>query len=285
MRNFIVAAGLVMLCFGANAAKLTGTLKKIQDTGVFTIGYIGDSQPFSFLNPQGTPVGYSLDLCRRIATATKERLGLAELETKFVELTNDNRFDAVESGLVDIECGTSTITMSRLERVDFTLMTFVTGGSLLSRSDAPVRTADELSGKTVVVIRGTTTETALTAFLSENLIDAKVVTVANEPEGMASLQDGKADAFASDQVTLIGQIIESRDIRGYVLSQDLFSFEPYGLMVRRNDADFRLVANRAIAQIYRTGQFQSLFEKWFAAVGIKPSPVLVAMYKLQAIPE
>lgn len=285
MRQLIVVAALVMLGCGVNAENLSGTLQKVKDTGVFTIGYIGDSQPFAFVNPQGTPVGYSLDLCRKIAMATQEKLGLAELELKFVELTFENRFDAVADGQVDIECSTSTITMSRQERVDFSLMTFVTGGSLLSKSDKPIASVDELAGKTVAVLKGTTTAVALKAFLQSRQIDAVVISVADDPEGLAMLNDGKADAYAGDQVTLIGQIIKSRDVRGYTLSQDLFSFEPYGLMVRRNDADFRLVANRVIAKLYRTGQFQALFEKWFAAVGIEPSPVLIAMYKLQAMPE
>jgi ABC-type amino acid transport substrate-binding protein len=285
MRKLVVLVTFLVLCFSAEAAKLTGTLKKVADTGVITIGYNTDSAPFSSQDDSGSPVGYSVDLCRRIATAAKDKLGLDDLEVKFVEVTLENRFDAVESGKVDIECSSSTITLSRLEKVDFTLMTFVTGGALVSKENAAIMTTDDINGKSVAVIRGTTTESALNAHLKENLIDASVVLVDTDSEGMAQLDAGKVQAFASDQVVLIGQIVNSGDPESYVLSEDIFSFEPYGLSLRRNDADFRLLANRSLAQIYRSGQFKKLFNKWFGRVGLRPSPVLIAMYQLQALPE
>ena len=285
MRNVVLLGAVLLLGFSAEAAKLTGTLKKVADTGVITIGYNTDSAPFSFQDDSGAPVGYSVDLCRRIATATKEKLGLDDLEVKFVEISLENRFDAVESGQVDIECSSSTITLSRLEKVDFTLMTFVTGGALVSKENAAIKTTDDINGKAVAVTRGTTTETALTAHLKENLIDASVILVDTDSEGIRQLDAGKVQAFASDQVVLIGQIVNSGDPESYVLSEDIFSFEPYGLSLRRNDADFRLLANRSLSQIYRTGQFKTLFNKWFGRVGLRPSPILAAMYQLQALPE
>jgi len=285
MRRVIVLAGLLMLSFGATAEKLTGTLKKIADAGYITIGYNGDSAPFSFTDSSGNPVGYSVDLCQRIATATKEELGFAKLDVKYVEVSLHDRFDAVESGKVDIECGSSTITLSRMARVDFTLRTFVTGAALVSMADAPIRMTADVGGKTVAVIKNTTTETAFRKYLKESLIDAEVRLVDTDTEGMSLLDEGKVDAFASDQVVLIGQIVRSDNPKDYVLSQDLYSFEPYGLMLRRNDADFRLVANRSLAQIYRTGQYRQLFERWFGTVGLKPSPVLAAMYRMEALPE
>jgi ABC-type amino acid transport substrate-binding protein len=126
----------------------------------------------------------------------------------------------------------------------------------------------------------------LQKYLQKNLIDAKVVMVADRTEGMKQLQARKVDAFASDQVVLIGEILTASDPRAYSLGGgDLFSFEPYGLVVRRNDADFRLVANRAIAQLYRSGQIEDLFNRWFGQVGVQPTPVLRAMYLLEALPE
>lgn len=285
MRRAIVLTSLLFLSFGVTAGKLTGTLKKIADTGSITIGYNDDSAPFSFLDSSGNPAGYSVDLCRRIATATKDHLGLSRLEIKFVAVNLQDRFDAVESGKVDIECGSSTITLSRMARVDFTLRTFVTGASLVSKVDAPVNLTSEINGKTVAVIKGTTTESALVKYLKENLIDAEVQLVDTDTEGMRLLNEGKVDAFASDQIVLIGQIVQTENPKDYVLSQDLYSFEPYGLMVRRNDADFRLIANRSLAQIYRTGQYRQLFARWFGIFGLKPSPVLLAMYQMEALSE
>ena len=285
MRRAIVFIVVLFLNCSAMAQKLTGTLKKIADSGQITIGYNADSAPFSFLDPEGAPVGYSVDLCRRIATATEEELGLSDLNVKFVEVSLKDRFDAVKSGKIDIECSSSTITLSRQAHVDFTLMTFVTGGALVSKKTAPVITTGDVSGKTVAVIRGTTTETALRTHLKESLIDAKVVLVDSDTEGMQELNANRVQAFASDQVVLIGQMVQSGRPADYALSEDLYSFEPYGLALRRNDADFRLVANRSLAQIYRTGQFKQLFERWFGRVGLRPSPVLAAMYQLEALPE
>lgn len=285
MRRVVVLIFLLLLSFAVAAEKLTGTLKKIADSKSITIGYNVDSAPFSFLDSSGNPVGYSVDLCRRIATGIKEKLGLSDLEVKFVGVNLQNRFDAVEDGTIDIECGSSTITLSRMARVDFTLRTFVTGASLVSKADAPINMTSDIGGKTVAVIKGTTTESALAKYLKESLVGADVKLVDTDTEGMRLLNDGKVDAFASDQIVLIGQIVQSENPKDYVLSQDLYSFEPYGLMLRRNDADFRLVANRALAQIYRTGQHRPLFERWFGAFGLKPSPVLAAMYQMEALSE
>lgn len=285
MQRITVFFLVLLFSFSAAAQKLTGTMKKIADTGVFTIGYNVDSFPFSFIDSSGAPAGYSVDLCRRIATATKEEIGMNSLDVKFVQVSLEDRFDAVESGKVDIECSSSTITLSRMEKVDFSLMTFVTGGGLVSKADAPIVTTGDLSGKSVAVAKGTTTEKSLREYLKESLIDATVVVVDTDSAGMNQLNAGKVDAFASDQVVLIGQIVNSVDPASYVLSEDVFSFEPYGLGLRRNDSEFRLVANRSLAQIYRTGQYKVLFNKWFGKVGLRPSPVLAAMYRLEALPE
>jgi glutamate/aspartate transport system substrate-binding protein len=167
-------------------------------------------------------------------------------------------------------------------------MTFVTGGALLSMANERVASMEDLAGKRVAVIRGTTTEDALQAHLSENLIDARVVTVANSDEGLSLLQRGEAAAYASDQVVLIGdamKALEANPRLNFSFAEELFSYEPYGLMVQRNDAEFRLVVNRAIAQIFRSGQFAQLYQEWIGSVGIKPSPLLMAMYQVQALSE
>jgi len=285
MRRSIIVLLVMMAPVFAGAQELTGTLRKIKDTGVIRLGYHEEAEPFSFVNPQGTPVGYSLDLCRRVVNATKQRLGLPDLKTEFVLVNYENRFDAVESGKVDIECGTSTMTLARMQRVDFSLMTFVTGGGLVSLSRAPLSKIENAAGRSVAVIKGATAETKLKAYLQSKSIDADIVTVKNGGEGMQRLIDGDVDAFANDQATLIGQIMRTRMAGEFALSQDLFSFEPYGLVMRRNDSDFRLVVNSELARVYRSGEVQRLFGKWFGRVGIEPSEVLVAMYTLQSLPE
>jgi glutamate/aspartate transport system substrate-binding protein len=262
-----------------------GTLDQIKKSGEIRLGYRTDSLPLAFNEPSGQPSGYSVELCRRIAAAVKETLKLNDLKITYVPLTSEDRVEAIASNKADIECGTTTMTLSREERVDFTLMTFVTGGSLLTLAGSGIGTTADLAGKSVAVVSGTTTEPALKSYLAKTLIDAKIVEVSTREEAMKRLDSKQVAAFASDQIVLIGQILLAAEPRKYALGQDLFSYEPYAFMVRRNDADFRLVADRALAQIYRSGQVEQLYQRWFGQVGVKPSPVLAAMYVLQALPE
>ena len=279
----LLIAVLCALAYPGRA--LAGTLDQIKKTGEIRLAYRTDSLPLAFNEPSGQPSGYSVELCRRIAAAVKETLKLDDLKTIYVPVTPEDRVDAIVSGKADIECGSTTMTLSRREKIDFTLMTFVTGGSLLTLAGSGVGSTADLGGKSVAVASGTTTEVALKSYLAKNLIDAKVVTVHTQKEAMALLDSKKVAALASDQIVLIGLILQASEPTKYALAHDLFSFEPYAFMVRRNDADFRLVADRALAQIYRSGQIEQLYQRWFGQVGVKPSLVLGAMYTLQALPE
>jgi ABC-type amino acid transport substrate-binding protein len=282
----VLSAASLFFCSSSLLAKDSeGTLDKIARTGEILIGYRTDASPLSYENADGKPSGYSVDLCRRIAAGVKAHLGKDDIETKFVPVASDERISAIVSGKIDIECGSTTITLLRLEHVDFTLPTFVTGGSVLTLADGGIKTMPDLAGHTVAAVEGTTTVEQLRNYLSENLIDAKVVVVADRTAGMGQLNKGKVDAFASDQIVLIGQIIEAPFPKRYWLMDDTFSYEPYGFVVRRNDADFRLVADKSIAQLYRSGQHIDIFHKWIGRIGIRPPPVLIAMYQLNTIPE
>ena len=262
-----------------------GTLDKIAKSGEFVIGYRPDASPLSYENSAGEPSGYSVDLCRRIAAAVKAHLGKNDIQTKFVPVSSSERLSAVESGKIDIECGSTTITMDRQQQVDFTLATFVTGGSVMSLSESGVKGISDLAGKKVGVVKGTTTVGQLNSYLTQNLIDAEVVIVSDRKEGMNRLNKGDIDAFASDQIVLIGMVIEALYPKKYSLMNETFSYEPYGLVVRRDDADFRLVANKALSQLYRSGQHIQIYNKWIGRIGIRPSPILGAMYQLNTIPE
>jgi len=262
-----------------------GTLDKIARTGEFLIGYRADSSPLSYENSKGEPSGYSVDMCRRIAAGVKVHFGDKKIETKFVRITTDERIAAVVNGKIDIECGSTTITLSRQERVDFSLPTFITGATVLSLASSGIQSMSDLSGKRIGVAKDTTTRAKLENHLKENLIDAEVVIVADRTEGMTYLNRGGIDALASDQIVLIGQIIEALNPKQYSLMSDIFSYEPYGFVVRRNDADFRLVVNRALSQVYRSGQHADIFYKWIGRTGIDVPPILAVMYQLSTIPE
>jgi ABC-type amino acid transport substrate-binding protein len=262
-----------------------GTLTKIARTGEFVIGYRTDASPLSYENADGQPSGYSVDLCRRIAAGIKAHLGKDDIKTKFVPVKSSERLSAVIAGEIDIECGSTTITLSRQEQVDFTLPTFVTGGSVLSLAKSGIQDMSGLSGKKVGVVKSTSTVEPLRNYLQQNLIDAEVVIVDDRKEGMERLNRGSIDAFASDQIVLIGQVIEALHPKQYSLVTETFSYEPYGLVVRRNDAEFRLIANRSLVQVYRSGQHIPIYNKWIGRIGIRPPPILVAMYQLNTLPE
>ncbi len=249
------------------------------------IGYRTDASPLSYENAEGQPSGYSVDLCRRIAAGVKAHLGKGNIEAKFVRVTSDERISAIVTGKIDIECGSTTVTLSRQEQVDFTLSTFVTGGSVLSLAKNGIEDMSDLGGNNVGVVKGTTTVEQLRNHLQQNLIDAEVVIVRDRKDGMKQLDRGDIEAFASDQIVLIGQVVEALNPKQYSLVNETFSYEPYGLVVRRNDADFRLVANRAIAQLYRSGKHIEIFQKWIGRFGIHPPPILVTMYQLNTLPE
>ena len=283
--TFLLAVFLVSSSSDLPAKDAETTLQKISRTGEFVIGYRTDASPLSYENAQGEPSGYSVDLCRRIAAQVKSHLGRDDIDTKFVPVLSDERISAVAEGKVDIECGSTTVTLSRQEKVDFTLPTFVTGGSVLSLRKSGIQDISGLSGKKVGVVKGTTTVEQLNAYLQQNLIDAEVVIVDSRKDGMLRLERGGIDGFASDQIVLIGQVIESLLPNQFSLVSETFSYEPYALMVRRNDADFRLVANKAIVQIYRSGQNIQIYNKWIGRIGIQPPPILLAMYQLSTLPE
>ncbi len=286
MTRWLVALGLAVVAavVPAEGAALEGTLKKIKETGTIVIGYRDTARPFSFLDENGKPAGYSVDLCRRVAVAVERALGLSGLQTRFEPLTAETRFEAVVKGKVDIECGATTNTLSRQERVDFTNMTFVDGGSLLVVDGLGIRGVSDLGGKRVAVIPDTTTAPALSAALERGFTKATVIHVKNHDEGLALLERGAADAYASDRTLLIGVGRRAKQPERYALVDELFSYEPHGFMVRRDDAAFRLVVNRTLSQIYRSGEIVDIYRKWFGDIG-PPSPALKVMYILYSLPE
>ncbi len=283
--RFLLGFCLVSSSMAAVAAgPLTGTLKAIHDRGAVVIGYLKDANLMSFVGPDGQPAGYSVDLCRAIAEAAAKAAGLPQTKIQYTAVTLDNRFDMVASGKIDIECGTSTITLARMEKVDFTNLTFLSGGNLLVKRGSGIYSVAGLVDETVAVIPGTTTEQGLRAALDKAFVDAKVLPVKDHLEGIAALESGKARAYASDRVILVGLLIESGLVEKFGLVDELFSYEPYGFMVRRNDADFRLVANRTLAGLYRSGEVLKIFQRWFGKLG-DPTPALAAMYLMNATPE
>jgi ABC-type amino acid transport substrate-binding protein len=262
------------------------TLKRIAESGEVRIGFVPDSAPMSYLDQNGNAVGYSIDLCRHIAAAVRDELGLAEIDLSFVPLVSmEDRLKAVENGDVDVECGATTNTLSRRERVDFTLITFITGGAVVSLTGSPIATMEMIAGKSIAVIEGTTTERSLRNYITANGFDVEVEVVQTREEGMEAVRQGRVDGFASDRTTLIGQVFRDGNRGTFQLTQNVFSYEPYAIMLRRGDTTFRLAADRALASLYRTARIRRVYHNWFGRYGEPMTRLIEAMYEFQAVGE
>ncbi|MGH8064060.1 MAG: amino acid ABC transporter substrate-binding protein [Candidatus Entotheonellia bacterium] len=260
------------------------TLEKIKTTKTITMGYRESSFPFSFIGEDKKPAGYSVDLCTRVAAGVQQQLGLSDLATKWLAVTPENRITAVTNGTVDLECGSTTNTLSRQERVDFSNMTFVDGGSLLVSTAAKINRLSDIAGKRVAVVPGTTTEKVMAEALQKANLTVQMINVKEHADGIAALENGTVDAYASDRVILIGLAMTSKDPTKLAISDQYFSYEPYGLMLRRGDADFRLAVNRVLARLYRSGEIVQVYERWFGSFE-RTSNLLQAMYLLHSLPE
>lgn len=268
-----------------NAGGHKGTLAQIKETGKVRIGFRENQPPMSFLDKSGKPAGYSVDLCVRIVNEVKNTLGRDDIAIEYVPVSSTSRFPALADNKIDILCGATTKTISRGELVDFTQLTFVTGASLLSLKDNGVGGISALQGKKVAVSKGTTTLDALTKKLKESVSDAKVVPVDSSAAGLQALIKGEVDAFSADQVVLIGLVLTHKGDEKFAIATDIFSFEPFALAVRRNDSDFRLLADRVLSQLNRSGQITPIYRKWFGQFTKKVPPLLEAMYVLNSTPE
>lgn len=285
LRSWIATLALVAVASPALAE--SPTLARIAETGTFRIGYVPDAAPLSFVDDEGNVSGYSIDLCRHIASAIRFDLGLDDIEITFTPLLAiQDRIAAIENATVDIECGTTTVTLSRRERVDFTLMTFITGSTILSRKDKPIDTIDDLDKRRIAVLGGTTTEDVLRRVAEVNDFSIKITPIATYNEGMELLNKGKVDGYASDRAMLIGQVFRNANVaNNYTMLRSALSFEPYAFMIQRGDTEFRLAADRALASLFRTARIRRIYQNWFGRYGEPLSPIVEAMYQFQAVVE
>lgn len=283
----LIGCLLVLLTLAANAENHSDTLKRVAETGEFRIGFVPDAPPLSFRDGNGVAVGYSIDLCRHIASAVRDELGLEKIDIVYAPLVSmEERLSAVENGDVDIECGATTVTLSRRERVDFTLMTFITGSAVLSRKANPIGTVDELAGTKIAVLSGTTTEDVMRRVIEVNEFDFDLHLIDSHDEGMQLLNSRKVAGYASDRAMLIGQVFRNTNAKNqYAMTRSPLSFEPYAFMIPRGDTKFRLLADRALASLFRSVRIRRLYHNWFGQYGETLSPVVEAMYQFQAVGE
>jgi glutamate/aspartate transport system substrate-binding protein len=263
----VLLAGVAMTivataAMAQDAAALTGTLRTVFERGRITLGYRTSSLPFSYLNPLNEPIGYSIDLCQEIVDGVRRELGKA-VAIDWRPVTPDSRIGDVASGRVDIECGSTTSNAERRREVDFSPVFFIAGTRLLVRQDSPIRSFSDLAGRTVVVTAGTTNGPALQALGERQGIAFKMVTEPDHAQSFAHVAAGQADAFATDDVLLYGLIATAPNGRDFRVAGDLLSYEPYGLMFRREDPAFADLVNRTFARLAAEGRLGELYTRWF----------------------
>jgi glutamate/aspartate transport system substrate-binding protein len=279
-----IAIALFAGAWALPASPASPTLDRIKETRTITFSYRNGAVPFSYRDRDGHIRGYSVELCTRIAGAVQKQLGLSELKIEWKPTEAENRLENVATGRVDIDCGTTTITLARMEAVDFSLPIFVDGGGILvAAGTKPMKIAD-LGGKRIAVIPGTTTEQALRAAFNGNGKSAVLVPVQNGTAGVTLLSDGKVDGYAGDRVVLANLRLRARNPASLAFALGDISYEPYGLALRRDDPDFKLAVNRTLASLYRSGDIDAIFQRWLGPMG-KPGTLLNAMYYLNALPE
>jgi glutamate/aspartate transport system substrate-binding protein len=295
LRLLLAAALIAPLCAassGAVAQELTGTLKKIKDSKTVTLGYRDSSIPFSYVNKPGQPIGYSIDLCNAVVDEVSKEFEGIEIEVKYKKVTAETRIPAVRSGAVDLECGSTTANFARSKEVAFSPIFFVAGTKLLVPRSSAISSYRDLRGKTVVVTAATTNEAAVRAISDKQHLDIKLVIGADHDESFAMLREGKADAFATDDVLLYGLVATTRTGDQYHVVGEYLSYDPYGLMYRKDDPDFAGVVDRTFSRLAESREIVDLYNKWFQqrlptgeTLDLPMSPQLEEIFRVEGVPD
>jgi glutamate/aspartate transport system substrate-binding protein len=241
---------------------LSGTLAKVRAAGALTIAYRESSVPFSYLGARGEPIGYSIELCRKLAEAIGEEIGRA-LALKWLPVTSGTRIEAIASGRADLECGSTTSNLERQKQVAFSPVIFVAGTKLLVKRGSPIRSYRNLGGKTVVVTAGTTNEKAMQEIARRFKIEFRLAIARDHAESYAQLAAGKADAFATDDVLLYGLLAQRQAKKDYQVVGEFLSYDPYGIMYRRDDPQLARVVNRTFHDLAEDGEIERQYKRWF----------------------
>ena len=281
MMRLLVVLALLAAPPLLHAQTVDGTLKKIRDSKTVTIAYRTDALPFAYEGDGKQPAGYTVDLCKRVAASLERQLKVQPLQIKWVPATSQNRLELVRKGQADMECGSTTVTLSRMNEVDFSSYVFVDTTGVIVRNAAGAKSFKELAGKRIAAIGKTTNQAALESALKKLGLAATVVLMKNRDEAAAALEAGTVDAFASDKLLLVGLAAKMKNPAQYVLLGEDLSFEPYAIVLPRGDVNFRLAVNRALAEIYRSDEIVAIFRRSFGA-DLEPSQTLLVMYGLGA---
>ena len=246
------------------ATEHSATLKRVRDTATITIGVRESSVPFSFIDSQKQPQGYSVDLCLKVADAVKSELKLPRLDVHFVAVTSSNRIAMVKDGKVDLECGSTTNTRERQKDVAFAYTTFVAGIRMLAKRSSNINGIEDLRGKTIVVTRGTTSEKMLRRMNEERVLKLTILESKDHDESFAAVAEGRAVAFPMDDVLLYGLISKAAKPDEFAVVGKYLSVEPYAIMLRKDEPAFERLVDRTLNEMFQSGEIRKVYARWFA---------------------
>jgi len=295
MLRFLLAVALtasLLAIPAARAQELTGALKKIKDSKTVTLGYRESSIPFSYVNKVGDPIGYSIDLCNAVVDEVSKELEGVEIAVNYKKVTAETRIPAVKSGEVDLECGSTTANFERKKEVAFSPIFFIAGTKLLVPRSSGISSYRDLRDKTVVVTAGTTNEAAVRAISDKQHLGIRFLVGNDHAESFAMLKEGKADAFATDDALLYGLVATSRLGDRYHVVGEYLSYDPYGLMYRKDDPDFAAIVDRTFSRLAQSRELVQLYNKWFQqrlptgeTLDLPMSPQLEEIFLVEGVPD
>jgi glutamate/aspartate transport system substrate-binding protein len=265
MKKLVLAIGATLaLSVPGDAQELTGTLKKIKETGAITIGYRESSVPFSYLDGAQKPIGYSMDICAKVVDAVKAELKLEKLEVKLNPVTPATRIPLMANGTIDLECGSTTNNLERQKQVAYTYTHFLTASRYVTKAAAKIGKIDDLKGKTIVSTAGTTNMKQVTEANAARSLGMTILPAKDHAEAFLMVETDRAAAFIMDDILLASLVASSKDPKAYVISTDAFSLpEPYGIMLRRDDPAFKKVVDTAVGAFFRSPAGVENYNKWF----------------------
>jgi glutamate/aspartate transport system substrate-binding protein len=257
----LIGAGIA--AGAAQAQELTGTLKKIKDTGTINLGVRDSSIPFSYLDDKQNYIGYSIDLCMKAVGAVQKHLGLSSLNVKMTPVTSATRIPLIANGTIDLSCGSATNNLERQKQVAFAPTMFITANRLLAKKSSNIKSLADMKGKTIVSTSGTSNLKQIVALNSERNLGMNILTAKDHAEAFLMVETGRAVAFAMDDVLLASLAASSKSPGDYTITSEALSIEPYGIIERRDDPQFKKVVDAAIAHVYTSGEIDKIYNKWF----------------------
>lgn len=283
----LAAAVILGAATGPSMAQDSFVLERIKASGTINMGHREASVPFAYIK-SGNVQGYSVDLCNKFVEAIKKETGMADLKVNLVPVTSQTRLALIANGTIDMECGSTTNNLTRQKQVDYLPITFITGTKLVVKKGSGISEIEDLDGKAIALAQGTTNEKAIKRIMKEKGLDIKIINVKDHPQGWLSLTSGRVDAYGSDDVLLYGLISKSKNPAGYEVTGRFLSYDPYGLMVPRNDSTFHRLGTVVMADLMRSGEMLTIYNKWFnpgpTNINMPISATLSSAFEIQALP-